>query len=47
MILDIVLSIIAPLLTAIAALVWAGFVAPGMGEVPTPPVGSGRDLKTW
>ncbi|MCJ2020737.1 hypothetical protein MKK84_25465 [Methylobacterium sp. E-065] len=40
-----VLSIAAPLVTGVIALLWAGFVARGMDEVakvqPTP------DLRTW
>ena len=43
--LSLVLSITAPLLTGVGALLWAGFVAPGLDEVPDTP--SRRDLRTW
>ncbi|MCJ2093935.1 hypothetical protein MKK67_15750 [Methylobacterium sp. J-072] len=45
MTLSLVLSITAPLLTGVAALLWAGFVAPALDALPeaAPP----RDLRTW
>lgn len=45
MTLSLVLSIAAPLLTGVAALLWAGFVAPGMDERPE--ASAVRDLRTW
>jgi hypothetical protein len=43
--LSLVLSITAPLLTGVAALLWAGFVAPALDEPPE--AGASRDLRTW
>ena len=45
MTLNLVLSFTAPLVTGVAALLWAGFVAPGLDDQPeatAPP-----DLRTW
>ncbi|CAA2158292.1 hypothetical protein WYO_0326 [Methylobacterium sp. GXF4] len=43
--LSLVLSITAPLLTGVAALLWAGFVAPALDELPE--TAAPRDLRTW
>ncbi|AYO81841.1 hypothetical protein [Methylobacterium brachiatum] len=43
--LSLVLSITAPLLTGVAALLWAGFVAPSLEELPE--TAAPRDLRTW
>jgi hypothetical protein len=43
--LSLVLSITAPLLTGVGALLWAGFVAPCLDEAPE--AGARRDLRTW
>lgn len=43
--LSLVLSITAPLVTGVAALLWAGFVAPALTELPDP--SASRDLRTW
>ncbi|WP_200905712.1 hypothetical protein [Methylobacterium sp. ARG-1] len=45
MTLSLVLSITAPLLTGVAALLWAGFVAPSLEELPE--TAAPRDLRTW
>ncbi|MGU3330828.1 hypothetical protein ACLBXJ_28830 [Methylobacterium mesophilicum] len=45
MTLSLVLSITAPLLTGVGALLWAGFVAPCLDEAPE--AGARRDLRTW
>lgn len=43
--LHLVLSFAAPLVTAVGAMLWAGFVAGGMGDLPAGP--EPRDLRTW
>ncbi|WP_244024722.1 hypothetical protein [Methylobacterium sp. J-048] len=45
MTLSLVLSIAAPLLTGVAALLWAGYVAPVLDRLPD--AVAPRDLRTW
>ncbi|GJE11700.1 MULTISPECIES: hypothetical protein [Methylobacterium] len=45
MTLSLVLSTALPLLTGVLAMLWAGFIAPEMEDVPDAP--AARDPRTW